>query len=154
MMKYILIAVTVTLFAFACSAEPADHGASDYVTHVIETTVKTWDADALYGMTAEQFKAAASKEDVEGMFTYYKALGKLKSYDKPDGQVRKERLPDGKEAEVGAFHVPAEFDNDKATINVVVIRTESGWKVYGFKIKSNYVMNIIDAQKREPEMQM
>jgi len=154
MMKYVLIAVTVTLFAFACADKPASSGAPEFVTHVIETAVKPWDAAALYGMAAKQFKSAASEEDVAGMFTYYKALGELKTFDTPNGQVRKERLPDGTEALVGAFHVPAEFDKDKATINVIVIRTDTGWAVYGFKIKSNYVMNIINAQKHEPEMDM
>jgi len=151
---HILIAALSVLICTGITGCAEDKTAEKFVTHVIETAVRPWDADALYGMSAEQFKSAASKEDVEGMFTFYSALGDLKSYDTPNGQVREETLPDGTKAAVGAFHVPAEFDKDKATINVIVIRTDAGWAVYGFKINSNYVMNIIDAQKREPELDM
>jgi len=117
----------------------------------MEDAIRNWDADALYGMTSAQFREAASPGDVQSMFKQFSVLGKLKSYSPPAGQVTHEKLPDGTEAEVGAYQVRAEFDNDEATVIIVSIHEESGWALYGFSIKSNYVMSMMQSQMQNIE---
>jgi hypothetical protein len=133
--------------AAGCADKQPAETAEGFVTRVMETSISGWDAYALYAISSEQFQAAATQDDVRKMFTHYAVLGKLKGFKPPQGQIVHEKLEDGTTAEVGAYQVAAEFENDNVTVGVVTIRTDTGWALYGFKINSNYVMSLMEAAK-------
>jgi hypothetical protein len=137
----LLIVVFVVGFGYlAYTGRGLDEEGKRYVDEAVPLIVTDWDQQALQTRISSEFKAVLKPGDLEGWFTVYRKLGKLKRYVGSRGDANVSVTTQQGKVITGRYLVQAEFETGPAEIAVTLVKREGQWQIMGFRVKADVLM--------------
>ena len=155
--KWILYLVGFFILVFALLAFWFLNEQRNYATTAVPyiealiPEIATWDPDVVWGHYDQDVRSAISMDDHEKIVRFMSKLGDLKSIGKPDfRQVSKTASTRSGSKKLVTYSVPAVFENDDATIDLILVDRDGEFSVHYFKINSlAFIDDVGVTEKRE-----
>jgi hypothetical protein len=113
-----------------------DASSKSFVDESVPAIVANWSEDELTKRESAQFRKITSDEALNGLFTRFRALGPMQTYDGSTGQANLNVAPATGLEITASYLAETTFQNGKAEIRVNLIRVDGVWQIYGFRIDS------------------
>jgi hypothetical protein len=136
----LVAAVALALLWYAPEGRRLDASSRDYASHLLDTTLKTWDLEGIKSEASEQFLGAVPDEKLARLLsTFAKRLGAIQSHGDPRGESR---------LSVWNFHkvitadyvVPVTFEKAGGTIALRFILDGDQWRLLMLNVNSDALL--------------
>lgn len=134
----VFIAGVILVGIVAFNGRDLDHSSKKYAQESIEKITFSWSKDELIARASPELLMATGKsEDFERLFNLLKKLGPLKKLGELKGESRVV-YNIGRENVVTAEYITmSEFENEKATIRIKLIKKDNEWKISYINLNSD-----------------
>ena len=113
-----------------------DQSSKAYVDAAIPAIVTSWSPDELVKRESKAFQKATNDQQLVGLFTQFRRLGALKSYEGCKGDSNINYTPPDGKIVTATYLGHATFENGEADIRVILIQEDGAWKIQSFRINS------------------
>jgi hypothetical protein len=136
----LISAVALAIVLYAPEGRRLDASSRQYVTHVLDTTMRTWDRSALRAESSDELLAVVPDEKLAQLLqTFSVRLGPIKSYGSPRGESRVNLVP-FRRVVTAEYLVPATFEKAEGQVALRLILKGDQWKLLGVNVNSEALL--------------